>query len=295
MEHEQALLSGKKRTRPPLSAHGPPSTGQQEKQEVTAQHSNGLADGSGHPVLDEEHALSCREKKKSRVAMMAQAAAHNNKEKAKLNGHDRSKREEEEEEEEEEEGGGMAMGMEDVVGLKYYPNFLSKEEEAFLLQKIDEQPWLSDLRRRVQHYGYKYDYTKKKLDKSAHLGPLPSFCKDIVERLLSRGILSQAPDQVIVNEYLPGQGINPHIDKPELFHDGIVSVSLGSSCVMEFKNSAGQKRPMALDQRSLVLLTGPSRYEWTHSIPARRKDKLPNGLSFERKRRVSLTFRRVIL
>lgn len=41
-------------------------------------------------------------------------------------------------------------------------------------------------------------------------------------------------DQLIINEYTPGQGINPHIDNPTLFSSPIVSLSLGSDCVMEF-------------------------------------------------------------
>lgn len=43
-------------------------------------------------------------------------------------------------------------------------------------------------------------------------------------------------NQLIINEYLPGQGINPHVDNPTLFSSPIVSVSLGSECVMEFDN-----------------------------------------------------------
>ena len=39
---------------------------------------------------------------------------------------------------------------------------------------------------------------------------------------------------MIVNEYEPGQGINPHIDNTNLFRDTIVSVSLGSPTIMIF-------------------------------------------------------------
>ena len=42
-----------------------------------------------------------------------------------------------------------------IPGLNYIPNYISKEEEHVLLDLIDKQPWLSDLKRRVQHYGYK--------------------------------------------------------------------------------------------------------------------------------------------
>lgn len=39
-------------------------------------------------------------------------------------------------------------------------------------------------------------------------------------------------NQLIINEYNPGQGINPHIDNPILFSSPIVSLSLGSDCIM---------------------------------------------------------------
>ena len=38
----------------------------------------------------------------------------------------------------------------------------------------------------------------------------------------------QRPNQLIVNEYMPGQGIHAHIDR-DLFEDGIVATSLLSN------------------------------------------------------------------
>lgn len=45
-----------------------------------------------------------------------------------------------------------------ISGLTYIPNFITATEHDLLLPQIDQQPWLTDLKRRVQHYGYKYDY-----------------------------------------------------------------------------------------------------------------------------------------
>lgn len=42
-----------------------------------------------------------------------------------------------------------------ISGLRYIPHFISSEAEAELIRIIDQQPWLTDLRRRVQHYGYR--------------------------------------------------------------------------------------------------------------------------------------------
>lgn len=49
-------------------------------------------------------------------------------------------------------------------------------------------------------------------------------------------------DQLIINEYQPGQGINPHIDNVKLFAEPIVSLSLGSECIMEFDREISNEK-----------------------------------------------------
>jgi alkylated DNA repair dioxygenase AlkB len=64
---------------------------------------------------------------------------------------------------------------------------------------------------------------------------------------------------------------------------------------MEFSNpETGEKKSIVLEECSLIVLSGPARYEWQHAIPARKSD-LINGIKTERACRVSLTFRKVIL
>jgi hypothetical protein len=57
-------------------------------------------------------------------------------------------------------GNGQVHAVEQVQmeGLTYVENFITNEEERELLEHIDRGQWLFDLKRRVQHYGYKYDY-----------------------------------------------------------------------------------------------------------------------------------------
>ena len=61
------------------------------------------------------------------------------------------------------------------IGLEYHPDFLADSEEDRLLAHIDSFGWLTDLSRRVQHFGYKYDYTSRSLDERARIGPLPEW------------------------------------------------------------------------------------------------------------------------
>jgi hypothetical protein len=58
------------------------------------------------------------------------------------------------------------------------------------------------------------------------------------------GILpaSLRPDQCTVNEYLPGQGIAPHVDTHAAFDDAILSLSMGSGIVMEFRRQRRTSR-----------------------------------------------------
>ncbi len=182
-----------------------------------------------------------------------------------------------------------------ISGLKYIPNYIDVSTEKKLIEKIDSQTWITDLKRRVQHYGYKYDYRARRIDLSMKIGELPIWAKDIAIRLKDDGYFNEIPDQVIVNEYMPGQGITAHIDCKPCFDDIIISLSLASEATMVFTNeNIGEKVPIILRKRSLVILRGDSRYTWKHAIPARKSDKI-DGKIVKRQRRISLTFRRVIL
>jgi alkylated DNA repair dioxygenase AlkB len=107
--------------------------------------------------------------------------------------------------------------------------------------------------------------------------------------------MPRVADQVIVNEYEPGQGIAPHVDCVPCFADTIASLTLGSSCVMEFTRlKTREKAALFLARRSLVVLSGEARYEWRHAIPGRKSDP-HEGRVISRGRRLSLTFRNVLL
>lgn len=182
-----------------------------------------------------------------------------------------------------------------VSGLKYVPEFITKEEHEQLWQAINSETWLTDLKRRVQHYGWKYDYKARSIDYSMYLGELPIWAQHFGVRLFKAGHLSKIPDQLIINEYQPGQGIANHVDCEPCFGETIISVSLGSNCVMDFINlKTKEKLEVMLEPRSLVVISGEARHKWTHGIAARKADNF-NGVKFERRLRISMTFRNVIL
>ena len=188
------------------------------------------------------------------------------------------------------------QNREAICGLRYIEDYINEVQHDWLLDRVDEQQWLDDLKRRVQHYGFKYDYRARKVNLDMHIGELPEWLKVLGQKLQQEGYMPEGADQVIVNEYQPGQGISSHIDCEPCFKDTIVSLSLGSGCVMNFTNKfdKAKKIPVWLAPRSIVVLSGEARHEWLHGIAARKWDEW-DGHRYKRQRRVSLTFRKVII
>lgn len=180
---------------------------------------------------------------------------------------------------------------ESIPGLRLVCDFLTLEEEQRVIDHIYSGQWNTALTRRTQHYGHTYDYTNKNvLAKDVVTPPIPDWCTFIIDRLMDQGVLETVPDQLIVNEYQPGQGIHAHVDNVASFADGIVSISLCSDIVMDFipGDGKGEKVELSLPKRSLLSLHGDARYKWRHGISARKSDH-----GKPRRRRVSLTFRKL--
>lgn len=120
--------------------------------------------------------------------------------------------------------------------------------------------------------------------------------------------------QVILNLYDPGEGISPHVDLLRRFGDGIVGVSLGSGCIMQFANAnvscdeqtlpsrANDRKQwdLYLPERSVVVLSEDARYRWTHGIGKCTEDYVAvagsdlegsTGQWIQRDVRLSITFR----
>ncbi|MDR5766150.1 MULTISPECIES: alpha-ketoglutarate-dependent dioxygenase AlkB [unclassified Caballeronia] len=174
-------------------------------------------------------------------------------------------------------------------GLLLFPEFVSEAEERELITAVDEGPWLPDLKRRVQHYGWKYDYRARRVEGSLYLGPLPPWAARIATRLVDEGVVPQMPDQVIVNEYVGNQGISKHVDCLECFDGPVVTISLNESWGMVFRHPKDDRKvEHLLHQRSAAVMSGDAREVWTHEIPNRKKEG-----SVARQRRISLTFRKI--
>ncbi|XP_067000692.2 alkylated DNA repair protein alkB homolog 8 isoform X2 [Anabrus simplex] len=188
-------------------------------------------------------------------------------------------------------------------GLTIVENFVSELEEEMLLNCViwndgETHSGQSLKHRRVKHYGYEFLYSNNNVDKDNPMKEqIPSECDIVFDHLkeVDPKLISKNPDQLTVNQYLPGQGIPPHVDTHSAFEDAILSLSLGSSVVMDFRHKDGRHIPVLLPRRSLLVMSGEARYSWSHGITPRKLDVVPTlkgGLTVQKRGiRTSFTFR----
>ncbi|XP_077302741.1 tRNA (carboxymethyluridine(34)-5-O)-methyltransferase alkbh8 [Arctopsyche grandis] len=179
-------------------------------------------------------------------------------------------------------------------GLKLFENFISPEEEEMLLSCIDWNTSESEnslKNRKVKHYGYEFLYGTNNIDLKNPLEEyIPPQCTFLWDRLKSFGFpVDCPPDQLTVNQYDPGQGIPSHVDTHSAFLNPLISLSLGSSIVMEFRRS-NEHYKLSLPRQSILILNDSSRYDWFHGIVPRTYDVI-DGKIHERQQRTSFTFR----
>jgi alkylated DNA repair dioxygenase AlkB len=172
------------------------------------------------------------------------------------------------------------------AGLRYQPEFVSKATEQELVSRISELPLKPfqfgayEGKRRVASFGFRYDYTLRKLQEA---GPIPDWLTSIIGSVEKFGDLrAGSVRQILCTEYDAGVGIGWHRDKPHF--DEVFGLSLASSCKFRFRRPNGdrwQRFTLSAEPRSLYLMSGESRQVWEHSIPA------------VEQRRYSITFRTV--
>ncbi|OCF41688.1 hypothetical protein I317_04494 [Kwoniella heveanensis CBS 569] len=128
---------------------------------------------------------------------------------------------------------------------------------------------------------------------------LPQLPAEIMALLFDQSLARQ----VILNLYPPGEGITPHVDLPNRYADGIIGCSLIGGCVMTLQEVNGDHRPdecgrydVYLPPRTVYVLSGEARWDWTHGIKGREFDIVQGEdgageRTLLRDLRVSATFR----
>ncbi|XP_068663947.1 alkylated DNA repair protein ALKBH6 homolog [Aristolochia californica] len=113
----------------------------------------------------------------------------------------------------------------------YLPSFISDSEQAQLLDQVYQAPvskWKSLKNRRLQNWGGVVH------EKGLLPQELPPWLTKITQKIYEETVLFPAPiNHVLINEYLPDQGIMRHQDGPAYF-PVVAILSLWSPVVMNF-------------------------------------------------------------
>jgi alkylated DNA repair dioxygenase AlkB len=157
-------------------------------------------------------------------------------------------------------------------GLRYAKEFVSPAEENALIRQIAALPLQPfqfgqyEGKRRVASFGFRYDYTQRRLEEA---DPIPEWLTPVITKVETFGGPGTRIGQVLCTEYDVGVGIGWHRDKPHF--DRVFGLSLGSSCNFRFRRSAytkWERFTLEARPRSIYMMSGPSREVWEHSIPA---------------------------
>lgn len=176
------------------------------------------------------------------------------------------------------------LGLPQIPGLAYLPDYVTQAEQASLVSSIDAAIWNTSWSRRRQFYGKTYGRGTSVED------PIPQWAQFLIGRTHHDGLTERPFDQMLVNEYLAGQGIALHRDH-EPFDRTVASLSLLSPCVMDFRHvETGRRESLLLEPRSLLVLSDDARYLWEHGIVRRKTDRW-HGRLIPRRRRLSVTLR----
>ncbi|HJU42707.1 MAG TPA: alpha-ketoglutarate-dependent dioxygenase AlkB [Vicinamibacterales bacterium] len=170
-------------------------------------------------------------------------------------------------------------------GFHYRADFISREEEAALIESISEIEFSEFemrgvvARRRVAFFGRSYDAVP------GPEKPIPEFLSGIRDRLAEwAGVAPAAFAMALINEYREAAPIGWHRDAPQ--YDIVAGLSLLAKCRMKLRpyvvprlraaNTGGATARQAprkttheieLQPRSAYLITGEARQAYEHSIP----------------------------
>jgi alkylated DNA repair dioxygenase AlkB len=158
-------------------------------------------------------------------------------------------------------------------GFRYAPDLISADQERELVKELAALPFKEFefqgflAKRRTVSFGWHYDFNGGGLHRT---DTMPSFLLPL-RALAARfaGLGANDLQHALVIEYPPGAQIGWHRDRAVF--DEVVGISLLTPCTFRLRRKVGAKWERAsliAEPRSVYLMSGPSRTEWEHSIPA---------------------------
>ncbi|KAK7080644.1 Alpha-ketoglutarate-dependent dioxygenase alkB 6 [Halocaridina rubra] len=197
----------------------------------------------------------------------------------------------------------------------YIPNFITEDEEKSIMNNIYAAPkpkWKELAHRRLQNWGG-LPHPKGMVAEA-----IPQWLQQQMDKISALHVFGEKkPNHVLVNEYLPGQGIMPHEDGP-LFYPTITTINVGSHTILEFYMPVNSEESedtlplssrhigsLLLEPRSLLILQDNMYTSFLHGISQVTEDSITDNIfnidrceaqvgdTLVRGTRVSLTIRHV--
>ena len=192
----------------------------------------------------------------------------------------------------------------------YIPHFITEAEEAYLINRVNSVPesrWTRLSNRRLQNWGGLPSI------KGMIPEPIPEWLESHCQNLSSMHCFDgNVANHVLVNEYLPGQGIMPHVDG-SLYFPTVTTITLGSHCLLNFYKPIDSEESddwhqrhlcsLLLEPRSLFISKDDMYNVYLHGIEETHSDIITDKVvnlpgkdvheTMERSTRISLTIRHV--
>ncbi|SFN01371.1 alpha-ketoglutarate-dependent dioxygenase AlkB [Variovorax sp. OV329] len=162
-----------------------------------------------------------------------------------------------------------------IPGLRYQAEFLSREEEAALLEVISTLPLHAAkykeylARRQVLSFGGSYDFDTNRLQPGQALDERLLPLRERVAAWI--GVAPHDLVHALVAGYAPGTPLGWHRDVPDF--EVIAGVSLGNEALLRFRpyppEAQNRRKVLQLEvaPRSIYRMEGEARWGWQHGVP----------------------------
>lgn len=178
-----------------------------------------------------------------------------------------------------------------IDGFVYQPDFLSRNEEAALIEIVQRLPLQEMLykgytaRRRGLSFGGNYDFDAGEMISPHTLAPELEPVRARVGQWL--GVPASDLVHALVSEYRPGTPLGWHRDQP--VHEAIAGVSLASVAELQFRPyqepDSKEILTWAVEPRSIYVMRNAARWDWQHRVLP--TDALRYSITFRTPRRPS--------
>lgn len=191
-----------------------------------------------------------------------------------------------------------------VPGLFLFEEFITEEEEHELINHLDgidrkhhnnKQSFLPPWKPSTfngRHMGKRWGVHCSLKDRKVYPAenPLPQPIQNIIQKITNHPRMKHSimkgctPNEANAIDYRRANGdyLKSHVDDRQLSKEPIANLSLAGDCLMTFKNERKQNQKILLKKRTLQILTGGARYDYSHGID--NEDLLSD-------RRISITMR----